>query len=173
MADMDKVFGGMRAVQLITTDCGDGLICSDTQHTRVAECVAKCGSCDRVAIATLLGSCTMSGHGTAVSYIANKCSKRIGPPPCTKLQQATVDQCRGDCRKCDVVAITKKVGECVLPNHELARNDLCVHIQPDLTKKGVCTPLQLAVIKHCTNNCHKCDVKDMQVVLAKCTISGI
>ena len=77
------------------------------------------------------------------------------------------------CRKCDVAAITKKVGECVLPNHELARNDLCVHIQPDLTKKGVCTPLQLAVIKHCTNNCHKCDVKDMQVGLSKCTISGI
>jgi hypothetical protein len=62
----------------------------------------------------------------------------------------------------------------MLPNKVAAKNDLCVHmhVKPDLTRVGVCTPLQMAVIKHCTNNCHKCDVKDMGVVLAKCTISG-
>jgi hypothetical protein len=176
MAATDTVYGGVRAMQLMTTQCSTGVMCSDLQHKLIAQCVAKCGSCDRVAIATVVGSCTLSKHGTAASYIADSCDPKTpsGPPQCSKLQQAVVAQCRRNCKACDTTSAMKQVGDCMLPNKVAAKNDLCVHMHviPDPTTVGVCTPLQMAVIRHCTNNCHKCDVKDMGVVLAKCTISG-
>merc|ERR1711871_1037080 len=110
VADTDRVFGGVRAVELITTECATGVPCSQIQQAIVARCVADCDACDRMATGTVVGSCTAEGHGTALSYIEDSCSapppadQTVPPPPpeCTYLQQAVMDQCTSDCAECQV-----------------------------------------------------------------------
>ena len=185
-ADADRVFGGVRAVELITTECATGVGCSPIQQAIVARCVADCDACDRMATGTVVGSCTEEGHGTALSYIEDSCSapppsppagQPAGPPPppaCSELQQAVMDQCTTDCAECRVDTVQTVLGDCVLIGGALARDNMCAHIDvTPPTPQGVCTPLQSAVITHCASSCDTCDPGSIETVLAGCTVDGV
>ena len=188
-ADTDRVFGGVRAVELITTECATGVGCSPIQQAIVARCIADCENCDRMATGTVVGSCTEQGHGTALAYIEDSCSTPAPPPTaaaggqivapsppprCTALQHAVMDQCTSDCVECRVDTVQTVLGECVLAGGGLARDSLCAHIAvPPSHPEGVCTPLQSAVITHCEENCDSCDADSAETVLAGCTVGGV
>eukprot|EP01043_Picozoa_sp_COSAG02_P060816 COSAG02_NODE_8030_length_2740_cov_2.164710_1_plen_869_part_01 len=190
-ADTDRVFGGVRAVELITTECATGVGCSPIQQAVVARCIADCENCDRMATGTVVGSCTEQGHGTALAYIEDSCStpppppspgggQVASPPPpppppqCTALQHAVMDQCTSDCVECRVATVQTVLGDCVLAGGGLARDRLCAHVTvPPSHPEGVCTPLQNAVITHCEENCDSCDADSVETVLAGCTVAGV
>eukprot|EP01047_Picozoa_sp_COSAG01_P010852 COSAG01_NODE_468_length_16589_cov_4.457429_13_plen_218_part_00 len=115
-----------------------GARCTAAQENMAAKCVQNCDGCDRKKVAAFVATCTIVGHGAAVTTIEDACNVQShggapGPPPrviCSMLQQAVVAQCRRNCKACDERTVMKQVGDCMLPNNVAAKNDLCVKVGP-------------------------------------------
>ena len=183
-ADTDKIFGGVRAQSLITTECALGVRCTKLQRMAASMCLRDCSKCKRDKTGTVLGSCTEEGHGMALSMIEDTCDKATSPPPppgdggppppppppakCTKLELAVMDLCRDNCAKCDVKQSKNHIGDCVLSNGVKAADNLCSEIHVDKETQGMCTPLQNHIIGLCTSNCAKCKMATINTILAKC-----
>ena len=160
MADADRVFGGVRAVELMATECDTGAECSTIQHSIIARCVSNCNACDRVATGTVVGSCVADGHGSALSVIEDACDESDGQlhPLCSQLQLAVRDTCNDDCDACNVLTVHEVLGDCILEDESLAVDMTCTaaaaaaaaavnHVQ------NACTPLQQEVIRGCAEDC--------------------
>ena len=63
------VDNGVRAVDMITTECDMGQPCSGIQTAIAARCFADCSACDLVATGTVVGACTETGHGSIVTEL--------------------------------------------------------------------------------------------------------
>eukprot|EP01043_Picozoa_sp_COSAG02_P065109 COSAG02_NODE_9723_length_2132_cov_1.557304_2_plen_369_part_00 len=194
MADMDQSASGNRAVEVLQLSCATGAECSDLQQGVAARCLGNCRACDRDATNTVLGACTLDGHGSAASTIEETCSGVLPPPPpppppvggiapppapppppppppeCSMLQTAVAERCREDCGMCDTGTVSTILGDCVT-NDGVARDDLCAHVErPPRTQ---CTGLQMAIITRCSQDCAGCDFDSVNVILAGCSVSDV
>jgi hypothetical protein len=116
--------------QVIRRECSSGVQCSRLQSQVLAHCIKDCRDCNRDAVASVLGSCAIEGHESAMNLIRATCDHtdnddeltdmfaELGPPPpppppCTMLQTAIAEGCIENCGKQPEVSETETIRLCL------------------------------------------------------------
>jgi hypothetical protein len=134
-ADIDRVWGGVPASDLVIAECSMGSPCTEQQQGIASACMANCNACDFENTGSELGMCTEQRHGSAAEFITQTChqddvadannldqiTSLMAPPRCTMLQAAVMTQCDFDCDECDVHSVRDVIGDCLMETGEPAR----------------------------------------------------
>eukprot|EP01052_Picozoa_sp_SAG31_P038872 SAG31_NODE_5276_length_2634_cov_49.581790_1_plen_563_part_00 len=193
MTDSGVVAGGIRGADVIAQTCATGVPCSPLQTAVLAQCASNCVACDRRRVGTVLGACTVEGHGSGVSMIAQTCIAAppppetppapapdgvrpipppppVGPPRCTMLQTAVMTECQQACGTCHMETVMIILADCqiqsVSASEELQR--ICSSPPPPETGPRACTTYQNLLITHCTDDCLSCSFDDVTHGLNSC-----
>lgn len=195
VVDVDRVEGGVRAVEQIATLCNLGVACTPIQETAIARCLRDCSACNRVATGQLVGSCTSDG-GSAATLIAAHCDAPPPPPPplpaldaaspssptpsptapsCSTLQSGLYRQCIENCAGCRLESVLVVLGACTNELGDPARDELLAACGDSVaptpapsTGPQQCTAVQERMVDDCTEDCLGCSTEDTNRALAGC-----
>lgn len=108
--------------QVIRRECSVGVQCTRMQSQVVAHCIKDCMDCNRESVASVLGTCAIEGHESAMNLVRATCDHtdnddelgdmfaELGPappppPPCTMLQTAIAEGCVENCGEYSTLAV--------------------------------------------------------------------
>ena len=166
IADAD-VGAGTRAADVINRECVRGVDCSRLQQQVLAHCIKDCVDCNRQAVSSVVGSCAIQGHESAMNLLRATCDQaddastagmfaslagRPPPPPCSVLQGAIGQGCLDNCVGCNRAAVDTVISDCVDPvtnECEAGENDCATGDADDGIPPAAC--------QHTGPGSHVCD----------------